>query len=313
MELIFTAFEVIFPVFALILLGFLIGKTQLLNDGFFAGANKLCFKVSLPILILYNLYTTKASIAEYSGVLTFAVVGVIGAIVLLLIFIPIFVKDNAKRGVMIQGSFRSNYVIFAIPLAGNLFGAENLGASVVLTAVIVPIFNISSVIILSFFNRESKLEPAKLIKDIVTNPLIIAAVLGLLISGFNITLPNFIENPLSSLASMASPLALIVLGATFRLEHAKQNMHYILSVSAIKLIILPLIAVIAAVLMGFRGPELGALLVLFASPIAVSSFIMAEQSGCDGSLAGELVVFTTAFSCISIFMFIYSLKFLGLF
>ncbi len=299
------SFEVIFPIFLLMVIGFGIRRAGILSEGTVKQLNTSIFRVFLPVMIFKNVYESEIEEVFDLKMILFAVIAVLSCVVLLFAIVPLLVKENPKRGVMIQAIFRSNFVIFGLPVTEALCGKSVSGAASVLVAIIIPIFNFVAVITLEVF-RSGKPNFRKIVRGIVTNPLIIASLLGLLVSMTGIRFPSVIEKTVSSVASIATPLALIVLGASLHFSTVGRNLPYILSGAFFKLIALPAICLSLAVFVfGFRGEKLAILLTLFASPPAVSSFTMAQQMGGDDELAGQLVVFATTACVLTMFFWIF--------
>ena len=299
------SFNVVFPIALMMALGFFIKKIKLLNETSVKQMNNVVFRVFLPIMIFKNVYDSEVSEVFEPKLVIFAVVAVVCSILLIFAIVPIFEKQNSRRGVLIQAIFRSNFVIFGIPVTAALCGETVTGAASVLIAIIIPLFNFAAVISLEVFNG-NKPNFLKILKGIATNPLIIASVLALLVNFIGIELPNVIEKSISNVSTVTTPLALIILGASINFSSVGKNALRITLGAAAKLLILPAICLsIAAFGFGFRGAELSILLSLFASPPAVSSFTMAQQMGGDDELACQLVMFGTVASIFTMFIWIF--------
>ena len=312
MENFLISFNVVFPIFTLMVIGFFLKKINLFNDTTVKQVNASVFKVFLPASIFKNVYESEIAEVFNPKLIAFSVICVLITILILFVVIPIFEKDNKKRGVLIQGIFRANFVIFGIPVSQALCGDAVSGSAAVLIAVIIPIFNFAAVIALEVFNR-NKINFLKIIKGIITNPLIISSLLGLVINFAGIKFPAVVESSVKNLASIATPLALVMLGASINLKAIRKNVGELLVGVLGKLVIVPAICLsLAAFVFGFRGAELAILISLFASPAAVSSFTMAQQMGGDDELAGQLVMFGTVASVITMFLWIFTAMQLGL-
>ncbi|MDD3243438.1 MAG: AEC family transporter [Eubacteriales bacterium] len=309
--------EAVIPLFAAVFLGYFLRVKNMIGDQFINGANRLTFKVVLPLLIFYNIISNDFTGAVNMKLIGFAIGGVLAAFLLALVLVPLLIKDNTQRGVVIQCIFRSNFLLFGLPLVKNLFGEDGTLAVSMLIAIIVPIFNALAVVALSIFSKKNQTGKKQnwkaILLDIIKNPLIIASVCGFLVGLLPFSLPNFLLKSIKDISAMATPLALLALGGTFRFESARTNLKAILIAVSGRVLIVPGIMLTAAVLCGFRGAELGALTALFASPVAVSSYVMAVNAEGDGQLAAHLVVFTTVASALTIFGFVYFMKALNLF
>lgn len=302
------------------ILGFAIKKINLINDVTVKQVNNVIFRVLLPVMLFKNIYESDINKAFNPRLVIYAVVTIVIIIIALFIIIPIIEKDNKKRGALIQGIFRSNFAILGLPVTESLLSqsiiSESAAAGIatvsVLIAVIVPLYNFAAVITLEIFNSK-KFQFMKMLKNIITNPLIIASVLGIVISSLNITFPSVIESSIKSISSITTPLALVVLGASIQFKTIAGNIKQILIGIIGKLIIVPALGIfIGAYVFNFTGVELIALLALFASPAAVSSFTMAQQMGSDADLAGQLVMISTAGCVFTVFMWIYIIIEVGL-
>lgn len=311
MENLILSFNVVAPLCFVMALGYFLKYIKILDDSSVKVMNNATFKVFLPTLLFYNIYTTDLGSVFDPKLLVFAAICIIVLFGVLILIIPIIEKDNSKRGVMIQGIFRSNFVLFGIPVATSLVGEGNVGTTALLIGVVVPLFNFLSVICLETF-RGGNINVKKIIHGIVTNPLIIGACLGLLFLILNIKLPVFIVSTIKDISKMATPLSLTLLGASFSFSNVRKYLKETIIVVVGKLIITPLIFVIFSYYCGFRDVALLSLLIMFASPTAVSSFQMAVQMDGDGDLASQIVVFTSACSIITVFTWIFVLKQLAL-
>lgn len=221
-------------------------------------------------------------------------------------------KLPERRGVMIQGMFRSNYVIMGIPVATALLGADQLGTVSILIAVVVPLFNMLAVVVLEVF-RGQKPKPLHILGQIAKNPLVIGSVLGILTLAAGIRLPHILEQTIQNISAIASPLQLFLLGAFFQFSGLKTYRRELVTVSAAKLIVAPGLFLGLGALLGFRGVAFVSLIGVFASPTAVNSFTMAQQMGGDAELAGDIVVTTSAVSILTMFLWIFLFKSLGVF
>jgi len=265
----------------------------------------------LPIYVFNNIDTTNIAVAFQPGLVVLTMGGVLAVFAFLMVFIPRIEQENAKRGVMIQAIFRSNFVLFGLPVAVSLCGEANVGPTSLLVGFVVPVFNVLAVVCLEAF-RGSKPDFRKMLKGIATNPLIIASVLGIVMNLAHIPLPTGVHKSITDLGRIATPLALVALGAGFQFRRIRGYTRQLLICISGKLVISPLVMVTIAALLGFRNEMLVPVLAVFASPVATSSYTMAELMGGDGTLAGSLVVLTTALSILSMFLFIFALKQLGL-
>lgn len=307
MENLIISLNVVLPLFLSISLGYALKKLGMYDGVTLQTINKLVFKVFLPIYLFYSIYSADLSAAFEPKAMLFSVVAILIWFLLLMVVVPLFEKTNAKRGVMVQAMFRSNFVLFGLPVAISLCGEDKIGTTSLLMGVVVPIFNVLAVITLEVF-RGGKPSVKKMLIGIATNPLIIASVLGVTFYLLKIELPYSLEKTVVDFGKIATPLALMALGGEFRFSKVKGDIKQLIVSVAGKLIISPLFMVTAAILLGFRNEILVPILLMAGAPTAVSSYTMAQQMGGDGELAGEIVVFTTGISIITIFIWVFVLK-----
>lgn len=312
MENLILSINVVAPICLLLVLGYGVRQLNLFDDHTVSQMNSVSFKAFFSVMMFQNIYTTEIADAFNPMLLAYALGSIFIIFGAMCVLVPIIEKDNKKRGVMIQGIFRSNFVLFGVPVAGSLMGTTGLGATSILIAIVVPTFNVLAIIILEFY-RGGKVSVVNILKGISKNPLVLGGISGAIALILNIQLPTFLEKTISDIASITSPLALFLLGASFQFSAIKGNVRNLVIAVAGKLVLVPLIFLPIAVALGFEGLELVSLLVLFASPTAVSSHTMSINMGGDGELAGQIVVFTSCLSVVTMFFWIFTLKTMGLF
>ncbi len=314
MESIKLSFEAIMPIFILMLIGYFIKKIKLADKKSLDVMNKLIFKIFLPVLLFYNIYNTKTADVFNLRLIVFTIVGILFIFVLGYFAVILLTKDDKKRGVMLQGFFRANFAILGVPLVSYICGDKTSGLASLMVAVVIPVFNTLAVVALERFRGgNSRLDIIKLLKGVISNPLIIGCVIGIIFFVLKIKLPSLIEKSVKDVASIATPLSIIVLGSEFEFSDIKGYFKENVIVVATRLIIVPLIIIPVAVLFGFTGEALACLLVIFASPIAVSSFAMAQQMDGDETLAVQVIAISSALCIVTLFLWIFTLSFLGLF
>ena len=307
MENLVIAFNVVLPLFLSIVLGYFLRRIGMLEEPVRLGMNKLSFKVFLPLYLFNNIYTTDIGAAFDVTLLILVMSGLFVVFLLLMTIIPIFEKDNRRRGALIQAMFRSNAALFGLPVAISLCGEANVGPTAVMIGFTVPVYNVLAVIALETF-RGGKPNVKKMMKGIVTNPLIIACVLGMAFNALRIPIPAPVQESIVSLGRVATPISLVALGGQFFFSSIAAFRIQLITGVVGKLIISPFIMIAIAIMLGLRNELLVPVMILFGAPTAVSSFPMAQQMGADSDLAASLVVFTTAFSILTIFVWVFVLK-----
>ena len=307
-----VAVNAVLPMFLLIGSGYLLRRMRWLDTPELQKFNMVGFRLFLPCHLFMTIYRAdfqKSVPPEYLALIVVCVL----LIFLLSVLLTIPVKDAAQRGVMIQGVFRSNFILIGIPLVTYLCGEESAAATSAIIAVIVPLFNVLAVTSLCVFRGE-KIPFRKLLKDILTTPLIVGSIFGFSVRLLHIPLDRFpaLLAALDSFSQIATPLLLFILGASFQISSLSKYARQLSFVLLGRLVLAPFLAISAGILMGFRGLYLAILLAVFGSPCASSSYTLAQQMGGDKDLASGIVVAGTALSCFTMSIWIVFLKQHGL-
>lgn len=307
-----VAFNAVAPFLILLGIGFAVVRLKLADRPFMDRLNALNYKVFFPFLMFNNVYSAKPENMPSLKLILTGVISVTLLVALMMIVVPKIVKENPRRGVVIQGIYRSNFIIYGIPLTTYVFGAERSSVCGMMILIMVSLFNISAVIVLETFREGGKVRFSKLLPGIIKNPLLQGCLVGLVFYLLQIRLPSFVASPVSSLAGVATTLALVILGANLKFDELRKNARIVSIVLTVRLILLPVVMVAFAYLIGLRGVELFLILMIFGTPVATSSYPMAQNMGGDGQLAGQLVFVSTVASLVTIFLFIFALSQLGL-
>ena len=298
--------------FIIMFIGAFIKRAGLITDEETKKFNKIIFIVCFPPMMFSNLYGRELEHAVDLKLIIFTVSTVLVLYALTVIFVLKIEKSQKTRGAMIQAIYRSNFVIMGLPVVQNVFGKGDLAVTAMMVTIIVPMYNVIAVVTLEVF-RGSKPDLKDIFKNLLKNPILIGAICGIIAILTGLKLPTALENPISMLGEAASPLALLLLGASFNFDTVAKEKRNLTICLIGRLLIFPAVGLIGGALMGFTGVKLMTLVALFASPSAVTSFTMAQQMDSDYELAGNCVVFSSAISCFTMFMWIFVLKSMGLF
>ena len=319
-----TALNAVLPIVLTIMVGYFLQRRGFFNEAFLSVGNKLVFRIGLPVVLFVNVYSID-SLSQIRWDICLYCMGVTTLLFLLGCVTALVTTPVAeRRGVMVQCIFRSNYAIVGMSLASALGGERTTAVAAVLTAALVPYFNVLAVLALSIFRRdESGDRPGvkKIAGDVARNPLIAGVALGLLallvrqwqLRRFGAVVFSLqrdltpVFEVLRSLKVMTTPLALLVLGGQFRFSAVRGLFKEIVVGTAWRTVLAPLIGVSGAVLLNRFGvlecgaAEYPALIALFGSPVAASSAIMAREMHNDEQLATQYLVWTSVVSIATIF------------
>lgn len=302
--------QAVLPLFFMMILGVLVRRFQWLNESELARLNSVVFKLLFPFTVFSSIYHTNLSNFFYPKLILYCVASVLITFLISLILVPRFEKNNKSRGAIIQSIYRSNFVLLGLPLVSNIYPNADLGMTAIVIAVLIPVFNVLAVATLESF-RGGVVSPKRILFGIITNPLILGTVTGILAAP--LSLPTVLDNPISQLASAAVPIALILLGASFAPSQSPALKRNLLVCMLSRLVIVPGIFLSIAALMGFRGIAFITLLGVFATPCSISSYTMAVEMESDGDLAGAVVIYSSMLSCFTLFLWTFLFKQLAIF
>ena len=312
MESVIFIFNIVLPIFLLIILGLILKRFKIINDSFVKQLSTFVFKVSLPALIFLELASVEIDTA-FDGKL----IGISLSLIFVVFGISwitgtLFAKTPQDKGAVIQGSYRSNFAIVGIAMLSGIVDGNHLGKAVMLLAFVMPVFNVLAVISLTApLHQASSDRIVKTLKEIAKNPLIISAYFAIPISIFEIELVPSITITLDYLGDIALPLALIGIGASINLKELLTASPLSFLASANKIILFPIISVLVGSLLGLEDQDILILFILMGTPTAVASFVMAEAMGSNAKMTGNIIAISTLGSIFTISAGVIILRFLG--
>lgn len=299
------------PVFLMMVFGWFIQKVGLLDEHSTKKINQFVFKALLPALLFMDLSTADFRSVWDTKFVVFCFLATVCSICIAFLF-SLLNKDKTERGEIIQASYRSSAAILGIAFVNNIYGEATMAALMIVGTV--PLYNVIAVIVLSLTAPKDsvKSNPRELLsltlKDILTNPIILGIAAGMLWSVLNIPQPVILSKSVSYLGNMATPLSLIALGASFKLQDAKGKLSTALGITAIKLVLFCMIFLPVAVTLGFRDEKLTAILVMLGSATTGSCFVMARNMGHKGIITACTVMITTLCSAFTLTLWLFILK-----
>lgn len=301
------------PVFLMMVLGYILKKSNWIDEEFAGKINSFVFHVPLPVLVFKDLATVDFIEVWDTKFVAFCFVVTLLSILLATV-ISFLWKDKSIQGEFVQASYRSSAAILGIAFIQNIYGNAGMGPLMVVASV--PLYNVAAVLILTLHGKERKKMDKglfiKTFKGIVTNPIIIGIVIGFLWSLFKIPMPYIMEKTVTNVANIATPLGLMAMGAAFDWQKAFAKMKPALTAVGIKLVGLVMIFLPIAIQIGFKGEKLVAILVMLGSATTISCYVMAKNMGHEGTLTSSVVMLTTLFCAFTLTMWIYVLKTCGL-
>ena len=301
------------PIFLLMLLGVLFRKMGFFSQAFADKLNSYVFKVGLPVMLFKDLTGSDFFQVWDASFVLFCFCTTLVSILLTALLSRIL-RERPLRGEFIQVSYRSSVALLGAAFLENLYG--NAGAASLVIIGAVPLYNAAAVAVLSLTSPSqqglSRGACKKVVKGIVTNPIILGIVVGLVWTLLRIPQPAILAKTVNSISATGTPLGLMALGASFDWKKAVGRLRPALSATALKLAVFVALFLPLAVALGFRDDKLVAALTMLGSPTTVSCFVMARNMGHEGTLTSSAVMLTTGLSAFTLTFWLYLLKSLAL-
>lgn len=290
-----VAARVVVPMALMMGVGVLMRLTKITDRETMKKVDRMIFKLFMPLLMFYNIYTTDFSVLNGAGYIFYGLAGLFILFLGAIFVVPKCMKRRDSAAAMGQALVRPNYILFGAAVAQSIYGPGNIGAVMLLGAVAVPAFNAMAAVILEM-GRNGSAKISKLIKAILTNPTVIAALIGITMNLTGLRMPELVEGVVDDISGLTTPLSFLSLGVSLNITSLVGNKITLLTGVILRLIVIPAVFLMGAVALGIHGVQLCAMMVLFAAPTAVSSYPMAVAMDADGELAGQMVAFSTLFA-----------------
>lgn len=300
MESFLMAVQVVVPMAIMVGIGMLLRVGKITDRDTMKKVDKLTYNLFMPMLMFYNIYKTDFTQLENVGYILYGMVGLTVLFLAAMFVVPRFIKERPTAASFGQAIIRPNYILFGAAVAQSIYGEGNIGLIMLMGAVAVPAFNSMSSILLEAA-RNSSASAKKLVIAIFKNPTVIATIIGLAVNFTGLRLPELLLGVVEDISGLATPVSFLSIGVTLSFN-ALSKKGYLIWGILLRLVIIPLVFVVGGIALGYRGPELCALMILFAAPTAVSSYPMAVAMDADGDFAAQMVALTTVLCLGTIFI-----------
>ncbi|MCM1100983.1 MAG: AEC family transporter [Acetatifactor muris] len=314
MEQLLFSLNATIPVFLVMVIGYIIRQAGVVDEPFVKTLNKFNYRITLPVLLFKDIAESDFYSVWDTNYVLYCFLVTLLSIVLIWGIAALVYKNKAQLGEFIQASYRSSAAVLGIAFIQNIYG--NSGMAPLMIIGTVPLYNVAAVLVLSFTGPAAhgldKASLKKSVRDILTNPIIIGIVLGMIASACQVRFPFIVTKTISNISVLATPLALLGLGAGFEGRKALKQIPPTLAASFVKLVVLPALFLPLAVHMGFTQEKLVAILIMLGSPTTVSCYIMAKNMGHEGTLTSGVVVATTFLSSVTLTLWLFILRSMGL-
>ncbi|MCM1325831.1 MAG: AEC family transporter [Bacteroidales bacterium] len=310
MEQLLFSLNATIPVFLVMVIGYILKEIHMMDESFVKTLNAFNYKVTLPVLLFRDIAESDFYSVWDTRYVLYCFLVTLTTIVLIWVTAGLVYRDKAHLGEFIQASYRSSAAVLGIAFIQNIYGTSGMAPLMIIGTV--PLYNVAAVLVLSFtgpnatgFNKDAL---KKSILNILKNPIILGIALGMAVSACHITFPVIIQKTVGSISSLATPLALLGLGAGFEGRKALKQIKPTIAATVLKLVMLPAIFLPLAVHMGFTAEKLVAILIMLGSPTTVSCYIMAKNMGHEGTLTSSVVVATTFLSSVTLTAYLFLLR-----
>ena len=296
MENLIFSLNATLPIFLTMLLGLLFRYLGLMSADFVAKLNRFVFVAAIPALVFQDISSVDVRESWDGGFVLFCFLATLVSITVITLLARFLVEEDI-RGEFVQASYRSSAAILGIAFIQNIYGSSGMAPLMIVGTV--PLYNAAAVVVLSLMKPGRKKLDRKLLlqtaKGIVTNPIILGILAGILWSVLRIPQPEIMQKTVKNVAVLATPLGLMAMGASFEGKKALAKLRSSVLASVIKLVVLAAVFLPLAVRLGYTGERLIAILVMLGSATTVSCFVMAKNMGHEGVMTSSTVMLTTFF------------------
>jgi len=309
MELL-VSFRVVAPLILYMAAGALLRRFRIIDEAGFRGANLIVFYLAVPALCFRSLLVADLGAMIETPFMLYVGLGITLLFALSMLLVPRFSHDDARRGVLVLGIFRSNEGIFGLAIAAALFSADRLTFVTLAVSMSIPLCNVLSVVAMERYCG-TKTSFGRLLIEILKNPILIGCLLGFAANLAGLRLPEALDTPIAGFASITTPLAFVAIGGTLSFGSVRKNRVALTTVTLLRLVVIPIAAVIVFRLLGYPKDAVAAALFVFGAPSAMVTYNMAASLGADKDLAAAIVATTSVLATVTMFLFVFAFRSLG--
>lgn len=313
MEQLLFSLNATVPIFLVMVIGYVLRRLHVVDEPFIKTLNSFNYKVTLPVLLFRDIAESDFYSVWDTKYVCFCFLATLACICVIWILAGLLYKNRVQLGEFIQASYRSSAAVLGVAFIQNIYGTSGMAPLMIIGTV--PLYNVAAVLVLSFTGPAAHGFSLKTLKksllDIAKNPIILGILLGMAASLCRIPFPAIVTKTVGNISVLATPLALIGLGAGFEGRKALKQLRPTAVATLLKLVVLPAIFLPLAIRLGFREEMLVALLVMLGAPTTVSCYIMAKNMGHEGVLTSSVVVSTTFLSSVTLTFFLFVLRSMG--
>jgi len=317
-EQLLIVFNAVAPFFLIMGLGWFLCRIGLVGDPFFKGVNKMAFTCFFPALLFMNMYQADLATAFDLGLVVYFVVGILTIYILLwVVTARSGLLDKPRTAVFVQAGYRSNYLVLAVPIIGLLMGPEALPKTTLILPFLVALYNILAATLFVVAGLDTTVTGVQRLRrvliGILKTPMIIAVIIGMVANLIDLRLPVVLDRSLASVAAVAPPAALLSIGGALTAACVRRNLRFAVTAATVKNVITPILFIVPAILLGFRGVELAIIALIGLTPVGTQTYTTAVEMGGDSDSAASCLILSNAAAMFTIVPGLTLLWVLGLF
>ena len=301
--------NVVLPVFLIIALGFGIRRTHFVDKIFLDKISHLAYFVAIPALLVWKIGTASFDLNFNPRLILGCYAAVIGCGIGAYGLARFLKLPPKEVGSFTQGSFWGNMAYIGLPILVAAYGEEGLQRGGVLIGFMSPLVNLAAVMALTLPLKGTMdwKSIVDLKKALLTNPIILSCIAGLLLSRFSVPFPTFTVNFLRFLSDLALPLALIAMGGNLSFEKIRKDYKATIFACLFKLILMVLLGYFLFEWLGVKGVDFKVGIILLACPTAFSSYLLSTKLGADKSLMSSDIMVSTILSMITLSLWLWKI------
>lgn len=297
MDYLIFSINMVAPIFLIILLGFILKRKNIITEGFVASASSIVYYFALPARLFYDVSRSDFYSLINTRFILFTIGITIASFAIIWFLAAILIRDKSKITAFVHGSYRGNYVYVGLPITQIILNKTIIPSTILIIAFVLPLYNILAAILFAYYNGH-KGDIKGLLFRIIKDPMVLAVLAALPFSLLKIELPFALDKSIDYMGSIATPIALLLIGGGIRVNTIFKNVKFITSAALFKVILQPLLFVPLAIFLGFSSEEIVTIYVLMATPTAMNAYILTKKLGGDDLLAGGIILATVALSAI---------------
>ncbi len=258
--------------------------------------NRLTYWFGLPALLIHRIAAASPNFGDVTGLLAVLTLTTLLGAAAAWIVARVLRLPAGSVGTFVQGAFRGNLAFIGLPVVLYAFsGSGSAGAesSALLTfGPAVVLYNVLAVAVLlaSSSRGEGRGALRWTLYGLISNPILLACLLGLALSLSGLELPHLVTRALSALGQMALPLALICIGGALHWTEIRGQLGWAAAGAFMKVALLPTAGLLLAWALGLSPAHTRIVGILLACPVASASYLLATQMKGDGGLASSMIM-----------------------